>query len=678
MRCSGESPSSLTAVLNLTSREIGKTNYQASDQISFDALESEPIADFVAEIVQSTLGAVFNDNITVMVNPLPTGDAFIPLTITYYDNYNWVANNPGTPKIFTDSYNSLLDAGTNAYPINLPTTAQQSTVQTIGMITGSRVRVLEDPTDLTVGKWLTSAIFYVENGRPIQTNMDNYKGGTDITTNRYDFTGKIICTYAVNNTPQQTPSVIRIKTALEYDHGGRLERIWKTINDEHAKKALIVQNTYDELGNLKRKELGAKRNTNGTYTSTPIENLDYNYNIRGWLKGINTAYTNISPEIGGTSASPWFGLELNYDWGSSDVTRNSYRGNISNLKWRSRGNSERRAYGFTYEGSNRLLGADFSQYNGSAYVDNGAIQFDVVMGDGFNSMSAYDVNGNIKAMKQWGLKLNTSSVIGQLTYNYYNYSNKLKSVSEPVGSTDNKLGDFTDKHAGATDDYGYDMNGNMITDLNKGINGNTGINQSSSGPIEYNHLNLPWKITVTDDVNPATTKGIITFIYDASGNKLEKRMVDNTNPSKPNKTTTYNGSMVYEDNILQLLNHEEGRTIVDYAAGQLGYHHDYFIKDHLGNVRMVLTDELKTDIYPAATVEGNLNTSTDATYLEKSYFSIDPANVVPKSQATGIPDYPNNNGVSNNNPNSNPTAKCGPRNSLCQTAMGRPIVKKSC
>jgi len=46
--------------------------------------------------------------------------------------------------------------------------------------------------------------------------------------------------------------------------------------------------------------------------------------------------------------------------------------------------------------------------------------------------------------------------------------------------------------------------------------------------------------------------------------------------------------------------------------------------------------------------------SPNAAYIEKDYYSIDPAKVVPKSEATGITDYLNNNGNPpyNNNPNS--------------------------
>jgi len=73
---------------------------------------------------------------------------------------------------------------------------------------------------------------------------------------------------------------------------------------------------------------------------------------------------------------------------------------------------------------------------------------------------------------------------------------------------------------------------------------------------------------------------------------------------------------------------------------------------------MLLTEETKQDVYPAATLEGNLNTTTDAAYIEKGYFIIDPTYVVNVSAAPNITTIYNNNGNPpyNNNPNSNTTA----------------------
>jgi RHS repeat-associated protein len=53
---------------------------------------------------------------------------------------------------------------------------------------------------------------------------------------------------------------------------------------------------------------------------------------------------------------------------------------------------------------------------------------------------------------------------------------------------------------------------------------------------------------------------------------------------KPSQTRHYIGELVYLNENLDYLIHEEGR--VAYESGV--YHYDYFVKDHLGNVRQVL------------------------------------------------------------------------------------------
>jgi hypothetical protein len=74
-------------------------------------------------------------------------------------------------------------------------------------------------------------------------------------------------------------------------------------------------------------------------------------------------------------------------------------------------------------------------------------------------------------MKQSGLKGTCSQVIDDLRYGYNSgSSNKLKYVSESsvIGTTDNKLENFTNKNT-SPDDYSYDDNGNLTVDKNKKI-----------------------------------------------------------------------------------------------------------------------------------------------------------------------------------------------------------------
>ena len=79
----------------------------------------------------------------------------------------------------------------------------------------------------------------------------------------------------------------------------------------------------------------------------------------------------------------------------------------------------------------------------------------------------------------------------------------------------------------STTSYAYDANGNMVKDLNKGITG-----------IAYNHLNLPTGISI----NGSGGNGAISYIYDATGTKLRKKVVET---GKPDRYTYYASNYVY-------------------------------------------------------------------------------------------------------------------------------------
>ena len=279
-------------------------------------------------------------------------------------------------------------------------------------------------------------------------------------------------------------------------------------------------------------------------------------------------------------------------------------------------------------------------------------------------------------MKQWGLKGLSSSLIDDLQYHYYDdgvtYSNKLKNVIDNVNDPNTKLGDFRASSRylnqyGAKDinslDYLYDQNGNMVQDMNKDLE----IINAPDVPIPamvYNHLNLVATVNVSDAENYGSQKGTINYTYDASGAKLEKIVYERPSTANNNiektTTTTYLGEFVYENDIVKFFSHEEGRARwVQKTPGTPGnWEFDYFLKDHLGNVRMVLTEEKEQQVYPAATLEGDIANNTTAIAVENKYYTINTGNVVPKTTALAIPDYQNNNGNPpyNNNPNSNVTA----------------------
>ncbi|HYM93331.1 MAG TPA: RHS repeat-associated core domain-containing protein [Chitinophagaceae bacterium] len=516
-------------------------------------------------------------------------------------------------------------------------------------MTGKAVKVIGGVT-------LYSMFLYDSKGRVIQVQSQNITGGTDIITTQYSWSGQPLVTIQrqqKNGTNAQEHIVI---TKTNYDDLGRVVSITKavnsTVNGTNISKPeqVIVQNEYDALGQLKQKKLGV----------APLETMNYDYNIRGWLLGANRDFAKDG------NNNNWFGFDLGYDKSNNGIIDNQtytnpqYNGNIEWIVWKSKGDGEKRKYDFYYDQVNRFLRADFSQYTSGTFNQNAGVNFNVKMGDGINSSLAYDANGNILQMQQWGLKVTGSTQIDNLAYTYQSNSNKLAKVTDAVSDPNTKLGDFHDGNNGTTDDYSYDVNGNLSLDNNKAISS-----------ITYNYFNLPSVITVTG-------KGTISYTYDASGNKLQK-ITSETNATVPynglnytsniTTTTTYLGGFVYESKAysnsslsslqytdkLQFVSHEEGRIrpIFDLNNNISGFAYDYFLKDHLGNVRMVLTEEQKQDFYPAATLEGDINNSNTAVGYEKQFYNINSSYIVDQSQASGIPAYQNNNGISNPYPTGN-------------------------
>ena len=578
-------------------REIGRQKYQATNSITFNpGFQSEDNASFTAEITGGSGPSIIN----VSGPSLPPGASFIALTESFYDNYTF------TTKSYDNTDVSKLGPGINPYPESLPSSPS---ILIKGLVTGNKVWVMDDPNNLIAGRWLESVSYYDDKARMVQVQSDNFKGGLEKLNTRYDFSGKVICNYMVHNNPSSTIGIVRIKTNFDYDNAGRILTITKQLNDDVNTNKIIVQNSYNELGQLKTKQIG----TNPLNTSLPLETLTNDYNIRGWLLGTNRDFIK-------DASTNYFGFELGYDKPSAVISGTNYayqqfNGNISGSTWKSLGNNEKRKYDFIYDAANRLTVADFNQYTAGAFNKLANVDFSV-------SNLTFDANGNIKTMNQNGLKINTSPPIDQLTYNYFPNSNKLQQVLDGANDNTSTLGDFKyDLTAKTASDYNYDINGNLTSDNNKKITS-----------ITYNHLNLPSVITVAG-------KGSITYIYDASGNKLQKKVSDNTQIPTSVTTTSYVNGFVYQNDILQFTGHEEGR--IRYKPDINNFVYDYFIKDHLGNVRMVLTEDQQIDIYPAATLEP-LKIST-----EQRYYTINGTQIVYNSSVTGIPDYKNNNNIPN-------------------------------
>jgi RHS repeat-associated protein len=536
-----------------------RSRYEASSSITFsNNFDSGVDGEFETFLdvngVQHTIA-------TVVSNPLPDLQQanLYPLTYTFYDGYTF----PGAHVALTTDFNKP-EKGNNLYEEPIVSTDNMP----YGMITGVKSRILG------TNDWLTTTIYYNNKGRVIQTLKDNVAGGKDVLTNLYDFNSKLLSSYQRHQNPRSsTTPETTVLTIMNYDLTGRLINITKRLKDNAGLQRTILENTYNELGQIKQRRLGV----NG---SNVMETQTYDYNVRGWLRGINRGFINAG------ASTNWLGEELNYD---SGFVVNQYNGNIAGTKWKSKTNNIARAYGFLYDGVNQLKVADFSQQNATGSLwTNTAADFTV------NGM-IYDENGNISHMNQQGMDGSGIFQLDNLSYTYKSNSNKLMRVTD-ASTVVTKLGDFKNG-TNSGDDYDYDANGNLKFDNNKDIE-----------TISYNHLNLPETMTIRN-------KGTIKYLYDASGSKLRKTVTDNTVTPADITITDYSGGFVYQNDSLQFLAHEEGRIRTIYKTGQApDYKYDYFLKDHLGNVRMVLTEQSDFTMY-AASME------TAAAHKEKALFS---------------------------------------------------------
>lgn len=360
-----------------------------------------------------------------------------------------------------------------------------------------------------------------------------------------------------------------VQRSFDYDHGGRLLKTWHSVNN--SAPVLLSHNQYNELGQLVTKNL---HNTDPS--STPDANrifkqqLDYRYNIRGWLTRINSSDVSIVEN----GPPDFWGMNLLYNESASELSGHQPRfdGNLSAMKWStnlglasinamSLQDPTENAYTFRYDTLSRLKSASYHAKDDFGWASSDAYHEKNMM---------YDLQGNIRRLDRTETY---TTPIDQLTYSYA--GNQLLKVTDASGDAKG----FADG-VNTSDDYSYDANGSLSLDRNKNITS-----------ITYNHLNLPEKVT-------KTTGEYVKNTYDATGRKLSQGIYKANGTLS--KKTDYSGELFYENDTLKFINHEEGRIIMMDTDPEYQYH----LKDHLGNVRLTFTakqiiEQAKATLEPA-------------------------------------------------------------------------------
>ncbi|REC70577.1 RHS repeat-associated core domain-containing protein, partial [Chryseobacterium elymi] len=304
-----------------------------------------------------------------------------------------------------------------------------STVSTKGLPTASYIK----NTEASDYGWTKNYTYYDTKGRAIGSHSINHLGGYTKTESKLDFAG-VPQTVITRHKRLNTDTERVITENFTYDHQNRL-LVHKHQVDSNAEE-ILAQNKYNELSQLENKKVG------GISLGSPLQSIDYKYNIRGWMTRINDP-ASLNGKL--------FGYEIKYtNPAYTNLTSGKYNGNIAEVDWKTSNDGTLRRYDYQYDALNRLKSGIFSEPNSSVPQNNF-----------FNESMSYDLNGNITTLQRNSKGLNaTAELIDNLNYSYT--GNRLNSITETQAN-----------YKGYPDVSGntiaYDDNGNMKDQKDKGI-----------------------------------------------------------------------------------------------------------------------------------------------------------------------------------------------------------------
>lgn len=421
-----------------------------------------------------------------------------------------------------------------------------------GLLTSSLSAVLADESE---SRYLTTVYYYDGKGRIVEQVSGNVMGGTDRSLNSYTFRGNLKERQVVHELGGKT---IKETYSYNYDHVERLTGVSYSLDGSNP--VLLASYTYDKVGRLQGEVLGER---------VPVS---YGYNVRDWQ-------TVMSSSV--------FSQNLFFECGApQDVdVSNSYNGNISAVYWKQ--GEKAQAYSYTYDGLDRLLYADHLDYSTSD--------------EKYSTEYEYDKNGNVTYLMRQGMADSSTNTLQKLYFTYD--GNQLVDVRNDAKVSTRKGDSTIGTIASSSDKCGreYNANGSVTKEADKGI-----------VSIDYNLLNLPERITFKNGNS-------ISYQYSGKGEKL--MVAYKTAPTMVSPlsetmnlgsllapdsyvydTLSYCGNFIYRNGrLLRVLNEKGFATPTSNS-----YDLHYFVKDYLGNVRVV-TDangnvEQSIDYYPFGSV----------------------------------------------------------------------------
>ena len=382
-----------------------------------------------------------------------------------------------------------------------------------------------------------------------------------LTTMYYDYRGRLIQTHSDNHLKNGVD-----KNYVSHNFIGQPVRT-QHVHSAEGKPTLTEYSnfTYDHAGRLLKTEHQLKYNN---VLNDKVTLTECTYNDLGRLKNKILHNNSADPIAYAHNIRGWliYTLSNNFHEGLSYGIGSLYNGNISSVIWRT-GMSGMRGYKFVYDGLNRLTEANYGE---GIYISNN-------MGRFTERITEYDKHGNIKGIERYGKTAASQyGLVDKLSFGYS--GNHMTFVNDQANVSSTGQGfHFINGDSSMGNEYQYNANGNLIKDSNKNITN-----------IQYNLLNLPIRVELSGNRSA-------TYLYDAAG---IKRKVTHLGGGI-SKSTDYCSNVIYENGQLDKILTNEG--YITLSGFTPTYH--YYLKDHLGNVRVVqhqdgVTIEQANHYYP--------------------------------------------------------------------------------
>ena len=507
-----------------------------------------------------------------------------PGLLVYYDN-DGVKNYPTdiNKLLSVNYYDTYPEDKQDVTVLGFTQTLITDNVQTANAISTKTLAVASYLSNTKTSVWTKSYIWYDNRSRPVATYSKNHLGGYTKTETFMDFAGMVQKT-ELRHKRKNSSAEIYVKQEYEYINN-RLVNHYHTVNTQP--RELLVHNEYKETGQLKTKKVGGS-------LAAPLQTVDYAYDIRGAMTGININ------NDGTFQTGKLFNYKINYnndleglalpnaDFSKPVVKR--YNGSITEVSWRNDQTGIKK-YGYVYDPLGRLLAGLYQNPGNPSSKE-------------YSEIVTYDTNGNIKTLKRSAYyKVTAALQVDNLQYNYT--GNRLNSVQDNPYGVANPSG-----YEGGGAVMSYDANGSITAMPDKGITN-----------ISYNYLDLPDDIVKGDDsstayiylANGAKVKKTFTLNNDEGTTIIETDYLDGFQYSTPNtepirravelqddatvKAATAGQEETFEPLPDRLVAAEPGGPVADdmilsffpTAEGYYDYENMRYIyqyKDHLGNVRV--------------------------------------------------------------------------------------------